>query len=112
MAHPQEARISCNECNGWYNSERELYEHMQTAHRRCVSEQSTLQHGGTLPDGFEKSLGTSKEEWAKLSVQLRNRVQVLFNSKELEAVDRFILLASQGPIFDDVRRQAQLVKHC
>jgi hypothetical protein len=62
MAHPQEARISCNECNSWYNSERELYEHMQTAHRRCVSEQSPFQHGGTLPDDFEKQLGTSKEE--------------------------------------------------
>jgi ribosomal protein L44E len=53
MAHPQEARLSCRECNGWYNSERELQEHMQTAHRRCGSEQSTLQHGHP-PDGFEK----------------------------------------------------------
>jgi hypothetical protein len=85
---------------------------MQTAHRRCVSEQSSFQHGGTLPDGFEKQLSTSKEEWAKLSVQLRNRVQVLFNPKELVTVDRFILLASQGPIFDDVRRQPQLAKLC
>jgi hypothetical protein len=58
MAHPQEARISCRECNSWYNSERELCEHMQTAHRRCDSGQSTFKHGGTPPDGFEKQLGT------------------------------------------------------
>ena len=102
MTHPQEARISCNECNGWYNSERELYEHMQTAHRRCVSEQSTFQHGGTLPSDIEKHLGTSKEEWAKLSVQLRNRVQARFNPEELDAIDRFILLASQGSVFDQL----------
>ena len=85
---------------------------MQTAHRGVVSEQSTLQHDGTQPDSLEIQPGTSKEEWAKLSVQLRNRVQVLFNWKELEAVDRFIQLASQGPIFEDVRRQAQLPNLC
>jgi hypothetical protein len=111
MRNPQDAR-NCDECNGWYNSESELRDHMKTAHRRFVPEQSTFQHGRTLPNGFEKQLGTSKEEWTKLSIQLRNRVHVLFNSKELEAVDRFILLVSQGPIFDDVRRQAQLAKLC
>jgi hypothetical protein len=92
MAQPQEARITCSLCNGWYASESELRDHMQLAHRRFVSEQSPLRYGGT------------KEEWASLSVQLRNRVQVHFNPEELDAVDRFILLASQGSIFDDVRR--------
>jgi len=72
MAQPQMAPITCNQCNGWYGSERELRAHMQAAHRRFVSEQSTFQHGGTQPDGFNNQLGTSKEEWAKLSVQLRN----------------------------------------
>ena len=104
MAQPQMARITCSQCNGWYNSESELRDHMQTAHRRFVSEQSTFQHGGTQPDSFENQLGTSKEEWAKLSVQLRNRVQVRFNPEELEAIDRFILLASQGSVFDHVCR--------
>ena len=104
MAQPQMAPITCSQCNGWYDSERELRDHMQTAHRRFVSEQSTFQHGGTQPDSFKNQLGTSKEEWAKLSVQLRNRVQVRFNPEELDAIDRFILLASQGSVFDQVCR--------
>jgi len=40
MAQPQMARITCNLCNAWYNSERELRDHMQTAHRKFGSEQS------------------------------------------------------------------------
>jgi hypothetical protein len=47
MAQPQVARITCSQCNGWYNSERELRDHMQVAHRRFAPEQSTLQHGST-----------------------------------------------------------------
>ena len=104
MAQPQASRITCGQCNGWYNSESELRDHMQTAHRRFVPEQRTFQHGGTQPDRFEDQLGTPKEEWAKLSVQLRNRVQARFSSEELDAIDRFILLASQGPVFDHVSR--------
>ena len=30
MAQPQMARITCSECNAWYNSERELRDHMQS----------------------------------------------------------------------------------
>jgi len=104
MAQPQVARITCSQCNGWYDSERELRDHIQAAHRRFVSEQSTFQHGGTQPDSFKNQLGTPKEEWAKLSVQLRNRVQARFNPEELGAIDRFILLASQGSVFDHVFR--------
>jgi hypothetical protein len=104
MAQPQVARITCSECNGWYDSESELRDHMQAAHRRFVAEQSTLQHGGTQPDSLKNQFGTSKEEWAKLSVQLRNRVQARFNPEELDAIDRFILLASQGPVFDHLCR--------
>jgi hypothetical protein len=74
MAQPQVAPITCSQCNGWYDSESELRDHMQAAHRRSVSEQSTFQHGGTQPDSFEDQLGTSKEEWTKPSVQLKNRV--------------------------------------
>jgi hypothetical protein len=104
MAQPQAARITCSQCNGWFDSERELRDHMQAAHRRFVSEQSTFQHDGTQPDSFKNQLGTSKEEWAKLSVQLRNGVQARFNPEELDAIDRFILLASQGSVFDHVCR--------
>ena len=93
MAHPQVARITCSECNSWYASERELWDHVQEVHRRSVPEQSTFQRGGT-----------SKKEWADLSVHLRNHVQVRFSSEELDAIDRFILLASQGSVFDDVCR--------
>ena len=104
MAQPQAARITCSQCNGWFDSERELRDHMQVAHRRFVSEQSTFLHGGPQPNGFKNRLGTSKEEWAKLSVQLRNRIQPRFNQEELDAIDRFILLASQGSVFDYVCR--------
>ena len=104
MAQPQLARIICNECNGWYDSERELRDHMQTAHRRFVPEQSTFQRGGTQPDSFKDLLSMSKEEWAKLSVRLKNQVQTRFDPEELDAIDRFILLASQGSVFDHVCR--------
>jgi hypothetical protein len=102
MAQPQVAQLSCSLCNGWYNSERELRDHMQTVHRRFVSEQDTFQNKSTQQDAFKIQLGTSKEEWARVSLQLRNRVQARFNQGELEAIDRFILIASQGSIFDDV----------
>lgn len=104
MAQPQAARITCSQCNGWFDSERELRDHMQAAHRRFVSEQGTFQHVVTQPDSFKNKLDTSKEEWAKLSVELRNRVQARFNPEELDAIDRFILLASQGSVFDHVCR--------
>jgi hypothetical protein len=104
MAQPQVARITCSVCNGWYNSESELRDHMQTVHRRFVLEESTFQHGGTLPDSLKDILSTSKEEWANLSVQLRNRVQARFNPEDLDTIDRFILLASQGSVFDHVGR--------
>lgn len=104
MAQPQAARITCSQCNGWFDSERDLRDHMQVAHRRFVSELSNLQHGGTQPDSFKNRLGTSREEWAKLSVQLRNRIQARFNPEELDTIDRFILLASQGSVFDLVCR--------
>jgi hypothetical protein len=93
MAQPQMARITCSECNSWYASESELWNHVQEVHRRSVSEQSTFQRGGT-----------SKEEWANLSVHLRNHVQARFNPEELDAIDRFILLASQASVFDRVCR--------
>ena len=77
---------------------------MQTAHRRVVPEQSTFTHGATQSDSLGIQPGTSKEEWAKLSVQWRNLVQARFNLEELDAIDRFILLASQASVFDDVCR--------
>ena len=104
MAQPQMARITCSVCNGWYKSESELWDHMQTAHRRFVLEESTFQHGDTQPDSFKNQFSTSKEEWANVSIQLRNLVQARFNPEELDTIDRFILLASQGSFFDHVGR--------
>ena len=102
MAQPQMARITCGQCNGLYDSEHELRDHMQTAHRRSVPEQTNLPDSPKIQLGT--SLGTSKDEWVILSVQLRNRVQDRFNPEELDAIDRFILFASQGSIFDEVCR--------
>jgi hypothetical protein len=104
MPQPQVARITCSQCNGLYASERELRDHIQAAHRRSAPEQITLQHGDTQPDSSKNRSGPSKEEWARLSVKLRNRIQARFNAEELDAIDRFILLTSQGSVFDDESR--------
>ena len=40
MAQSRMALITCSQCNAWYNSERELREHMQWAHREFGTEQS------------------------------------------------------------------------
>jgi PilZ domain len=50
MAQSQGARITCSQCNGWYDSERELWDHIQAAHRRFFSEQTTFQHGEYAKD--------------------------------------------------------------
>jgi hypothetical protein len=105
MAQPQEARIACRQCNSFYASESELWEHEQESHRRSVPEQSTFQHGGTQHGVEENRHGTSKEGWANLSVHLRNHVQVQFKPEELNAIDRFILLASQSTVFEEVCRR-------
>jgi hypothetical protein len=104
MAQPQVARITCSQCNGWYNSESELRDHMRTVHRRFVSDQNIFQNDSTKQDSLENRPGASKEEWASLSVQLRNRVRARFSQEELDAIDRFILIASQGSVFDDACR--------
>jgi len=104
MPQPQEARITCSQCNSFYASEIELWEHMQEAHRRSVSDQCSFHHGGPQPESHKNRFGTSKEEWADLTVHLRNHVQVRFKSEELDAIDRFILLASEASIFDDACR--------
>src|ERR1700693_1251424 len=98
MPQPQEARITCRECNSFYASEIELWEHMQEVHRRSVSGQNYFQHGGTQPESRKNRFGASKEDWADLTVHLRNHVQVHFKSEELHAIDRFILLASEASV--------------
>ena len=62
MAQLQMAQTTCSQCDGWYASERELQDHMQTAHRRSVPEQSTSHRDGTQPDDRENQLGTSKKD--------------------------------------------------
>ena len=62
MAQPQAARLTCSVCNGWYNSERELRDHMQTVHRRFVSDQSTLQTDRKQQDNLKHDPDPSKEE--------------------------------------------------
>ena len=51
MAQPVMARITCNHCNAWYNSERELREHKMAAHREGGSEQVSSQRDATQQDG-------------------------------------------------------------
>ena len=110
MAQPHVSTITCSQCNGCYGSERQLWEHVQTAHRRSFSEQSTFKHGGSQPDSSKDVPSTSKEDWAELSLQLMDRIQVRFNPEELDIIDRFILLASQGSVFDHVSRSSRLLK--
>lgn len=104
MPQPREARISCKECNSFYASEIELWEHMREVHRRSVSEPSPFHHGSTGTESRKNRFGTTKEEWANVSVHLRNHIQVHFKSEELNVIDRFILLASEASIFDEACR--------
>ena len=62
MAQPQAARIFCGQCNGWYNSESELRDHMQTVHRRFVSDQSTFQTDRKQQDNLKHDPDPSKKE--------------------------------------------------
>jgi hypothetical protein len=50
MAQPQTARIICNQCNAWYDSERELRDHMKTAHRGRGLEQGSSVRDRTEQD--------------------------------------------------------------
>jgi hypothetical protein len=52
MAKPQMARITCNQCNGLYASEHELQNHVQTAHRRFVSELVRTQRPSMTADRY------------------------------------------------------------
>jgi len=65
MIHAQEARISCQQCNGWYNSESELYAHMQTVHRRCVPQESVFSREVSQRNGFDNHPPTPKKEWTE-----------------------------------------------
>src|ERR1700730_7384335 len=102
MAKPQAARIICGQCDAWYYSEGELLNHIETSHRRYDLEKSTFRHGGARPDSLGERLGTLGEEWTRLSLQLRNKLQARFDHNELDAIDRFILIASQCSVFDHV----------
>jgi hypothetical protein len=50
MAQPGMARITCSQCNAWYDSESELREHMKTAHRGGVLEQGSSHRDDTEQD--------------------------------------------------------------
>jgi hypothetical protein len=38
-------QTSCSQCNAWYNSERDLRDHLRTVHRKFGSEQSSSEPG-------------------------------------------------------------------
>jgi hypothetical protein len=70
MAQPQMARITCRECNAWWNSERELRDHIQMAHRRGCPEQelplSPVQTNGAKQGGTTSFLAEQENEMDKL----------------------------------------------
>ncbi len=70
MAQPQMARITCSECNARCNSERELRDHMQMAHRRCCPEQGLppfpVQTNGAKQGGTIFFLAEQENEMDKL----------------------------------------------
>jgi hypothetical protein len=103
MPQPQLARITCSVCNGWYDTDCALRDHMQTAHRRFV-EQSAFQRNTAYPDRVGNQRRISGVEWAKLCNEVRSLVQVRFTEEELDTIDRFILLGSQGSVFDRLCR--------
>ena len=95
MPQPQLARITCSVCNGWYDSDSALRDHMRAAHRRFV-EQSAFQRNTADPDRVANQRCISGVEWAKLCNEVKSLLQVRFTEEELDTIDRFILLGSQG----------------
>jgi hypothetical protein len=108
MAQPQVARITCSQCNGWYNSESELRDHMQSFHRRFVSEQGTFQQADAKPDRFEikrephptampkaileinEGLEVAQKKLSATSEPNQRRVILLEMRKLLEQADDFV----------------------
>jgi hypothetical protein len=62
MAQPEIARIVCSQCNAWYDTERELREHMMTAHREGTSEQGSSHRDGTEQDSSNTQPPTKSEK--------------------------------------------------
>jgi hypothetical protein len=62
MAQAAPARITCRVCDGWYDSERELRDHMRAAHRRFIAEPITSQHLVTPPQNINSELRKQNEE--------------------------------------------------
>ena len=73
MAQPQVARITCLQCNAWYNSERELRDHMRTVHREFNSE--TVDDGGMKYPSWQVPLQNVIVE--SDSERLHQRIQVV-----------------------------------
>ena len=71
MAQAQTARITCRVCDGWYETDRDLREHMQAAHRRFISAPSSApnsspgdtQYVGAQPQNVKTQPRTPHEEW-------------------------------------------------
>jgi hypothetical protein len=65
MTQPEMARITCIQCNAFYNSERELLDHMYTAHRvgsgRSLHLQAPMEEREeyTHPDEYKETGPTS-----------------------------------------------------
>ena len=72
MATAKPARITCRVCDGWYDSDRDLREHMQAAHRRFISApiistpisaQGDPQYVGAQPENVKTEARRPIEEW-------------------------------------------------
>jgi hypothetical protein len=53
MAQPEIARIVCSQCNAWYDTERELRDHIETAHRGRGPGQSSSLRDRTEQDSAD-----------------------------------------------------------
>ena len=62
MTLVQASRITCRVCDGWYDSERELQDHMQAAHRRFALGPSATQPLVTQPQNINSELRTPNDE--------------------------------------------------
>jgi len=49
-------QTSCSQCDAYYNSERELRDHLGTAHRKFGSEQSNSAPGDAQPEVLAASV--------------------------------------------------------
>jgi len=91
-----------------------MRDHMQSVHRRSVSEQSTFRQGVHNLIALNSIAYGQREEWANFCT-VEDSSPSRFNLEELDAIDRFITAWQSGSFFimcaDSRDSQSLLTEH-